>query len=107
MPKERVERNEEDLTRLYLTDIGRYPLLSRDDEVRLAQAIEHGNDARDSLERVQEPDGSTLSAARKRNLRRTARGGRSPGQRQTPNGLTPADLTGRRYPARRRPRRRG
>ena len=75
MPKERVERNEEDLTRLYLNDIGRYPLLSRDDEVRLAQAIEHGNDARDSLERVQEPDGSTLSAARKRNLRRTARGG--------------------------------
>jgi RNA polymerase sigma factor (sigma-70 family) len=75
VPKERVERNEEDLTRLYLNDIGRYPLLSGDDEVRLAQAIEHGNDARDSLERVQEPDGSTLSAARKRNLRRTARGG--------------------------------
>ena len=75
MPKERVERNEEDLTRLYLNDIGRYPLLTRDDEVRLAQAIEHGNDARDSLDMGQEPDGNTLSAARKRNLRRTARGG--------------------------------
>ncbi|MCH7547998.1 MAG: RNA polymerase subunit sigma-70, partial [Candidatus Krumholzibacteriota bacterium] len=32
MPKKRVERNEEDLTRLYLTDIGRYPLLTGDDE---------------------------------------------------------------------------
>ena len=40
MPKERVERDEEDLVRLYLTDIGQYPLLTKDDEVRLAQAIE-------------------------------------------------------------------
>ena len=37
MPKERVERDEEDLVRLYLTDIGQYPLLTKDDEVRLAQ----------------------------------------------------------------------
>ena len=36
----RVERDEEDLVRLYLTDIGQYPLLTKDDEVRLAQAIE-------------------------------------------------------------------
>ncbi len=42
MPKERVERDEEDLVRLYLTDIGQYPLLTKDDEVRLAQAIEGG-----------------------------------------------------------------
>ncbi|MGN6696165.1 MAG: sigma-70 factor domain-containing protein, partial [Aquihabitans sp.] len=40
MAKERVERDEEDLVRLYLTDIGQYPLLTKDDEVRLAQAIE-------------------------------------------------------------------
>ena len=38
--KERVERDEEDLVRLYLTDIGQYPLLTKDDEVRLAQQIE-------------------------------------------------------------------
>ena len=38
MAKERVERDEEDLVRLYLTDIGQYPLLTKDDEVRLAQA---------------------------------------------------------------------
>ena len=46
MPKERVERDEEDLVRLYLTDIGQYPLLTKDDEVRLAKAIEGGNEAR-------------------------------------------------------------
>ncbi|MXW88720.1 MAG: hypothetical protein F4Z54_04100, partial [Acidimicrobiaceae bacterium] len=28
--KERVERDEEDLVRLYLTDIGQYPLLTKD-----------------------------------------------------------------------------
>ena len=49
MPKERVERDEEDLVRLYLTDIGQYPLLTKDDEVRLAKAIEVGNEAATSL----------------------------------------------------------
>ena len=56
MRKERVERNEEDLVRLYLTDIGQYPLLTKDDEVRLAKAIEAGNDARLSIE----SDGGTV-----------------------------------------------
>src|SRR5438477_1325715 len=63
--KERVERDEEDLVRLYLTDIGQYPLLTKDDEVRLAQAIEGGNAARGELEK-----GSGLSATKKRELRR-------------------------------------
>ena len=45
LAKERVERDEEDLVRLYLTDIGQYPLLTKDDEVRLAQTIEGGRDA--------------------------------------------------------------
>ena len=45
MAKERVDRDEEDLVRLYLTDIGQYPLLTKDDEVRLAQAIENGNES--------------------------------------------------------------
>ena len=45
MAKERIERDDEDLVRLYLTDIGQYPLLTKDDEVRLAQAIEAGRDA--------------------------------------------------------------
>jgi hypothetical protein len=34
--KDRVERDEEDLVRLYLSDIGQYSLLTKDDEVRLA-----------------------------------------------------------------------
>ena len=52
--KERVERDEEDLVRLYLTDIGQYPLLTKDDEARLAQAIEDGNAARTELQRAEE-----------------------------------------------------
>ena len=41
LAKERVERDEEDLVRLYLTDIGQYPLLTKDDEVRLALSLIH------------------------------------------------------------------
>ena len=52
MAKERVERDEEDLVRLYLTDIGRYPLLTKEDEVRLAQAIEEGVAARTELDQA-------------------------------------------------------
>src|SRR5688572_18722428 len=69
--KERVERDEEDLVRLYLTDIGQYPLLTKEDEVRLAQEIEGGNDARSELD----AKGEKLSATRKRELRRTAQKG--------------------------------
>src|SRR3954470_24097532 len=71
VPKERVERDEEDLVRLYLTDIGQYPLLTKDDEVRLAQAIEAGDTAREEME----AGGKDLTAARKRDLRRSAREG--------------------------------
>src|SRR3954464_12761223 len=71
VPKERVERDEEDLVRLYLTDIGQYPLLTKDDEVRLAQAIEHGNEARVEMEAEAIP----LTAARKRELRKVVQGG--------------------------------
>ena len=70
MPKERVERDEEDLVRLYLTDIGQYPLLTKDDEVRLAQAIEKGVEARQKLESSEE-----VSAVEKRDLKRNARNG--------------------------------
>jgi RNA polymerase sigma factor (sigma-70 family) len=70
VPKERVERDEEDLVRLYLTDIGQYPLLTKDDEVRLAQLIEAGTEAREELETAE-----TVTAARKRELRRASRQG--------------------------------
>ena len=62
LPKERVERDEEDLVRLYLTDIGQYPLLTKDDEVRLAQAIEAGNLAQTELD----ASGKDITPARKR-----------------------------------------
>ena len=70
MPKVRVERDDEDLVRLYLTDIGQYPLLTKDDEVRLAQEIERGAAARAELE-----SGKPLSAVAKRELRRAGRRG--------------------------------
>ena len=72
MAKERVERDEEDLVRLYLTDIGQYPLLTKDDEVRLAQAIEAGVAARAEQENTKAKD---LTAAKKRELRRAVRAG--------------------------------
>jgi len=69
--KERAERQEEDLVRLYLTDIGQYALLTREDEVRLAQQIEIGVKARAELE---DPD-NDLSPSRKGDLRRKRRKG--------------------------------
>ena len=71
MAKERVERDDEDLVRLYLTDIGQYPLLTKDDEVRLAQAIEAGREAEAELaRRAQGPDpGQEAGAAARRPAR--------------------------------------
>ncbi len=71
VPKVRVERDEEDLVRLYLTDIGQYPLLTKDDEVRLAQTIEAGVAAAGEMEAA----GRALTPARKRELRRAVRQG--------------------------------
>ena len=70
MPKERVERDEEDLVRLYLTDIGQYPLLTKEDEVRLAQKIAKGVEAREKLSTSEE-----LTAKEKSDLKRLDRNG--------------------------------
>ncbi len=72
MAKERVERDEEDLVRLYLTDIGQYPLLTKDDEVRLAQAIEGRAQAEQELSKSSAKD---IPAARRRELKRMIRAG--------------------------------
>jgi RNA polymerase sigma factor (sigma-70 family) len=72
LAKERIERDEEDLVRLYLTDIGQYPLLTKDDEVRLAQAIEVGNEAREEYEAANKSD---LTVAKKRELRKAMQAG--------------------------------
>ena len=71
MAKDRVERDDEDLVRLYLTDIGQYTLLTKDDEVRLAKAIEAGKEAIESPRRRRQG----RHRPRKRELRRTARQG--------------------------------
>ena len=71
MAKERIERDEEDLVRLYLTDIGQYPLLTKEGEVRLAQQIEKGVEARSELD----GSGDKVAPARRRELRRSVRRG--------------------------------
>ncbi|MCE2525289.1 MAG: sigma-70 family RNA polymerase sigma factor [Acidimicrobiia bacterium] len=70
MARERVERDEEDLVRLYLTDIGQYTLLTKDDEVELAQKIEAGIEAREEL-----AVGKSLRPNRRVELRRLVREG--------------------------------
>ena len=70
MARERVERDEEDLVRLYLTDIGQYTLLTKDDEVELAQKIEAGVAAREELGTAK-----SLRPARRVELRRVAQEG--------------------------------
>jgi RNA polymerase sigma factor (sigma-70 family) len=59
-----------DSVRLYLDGIGQYPLLTKEDEIRLAQVIEIGRDAAAELQ-----DGPGLSPGRERELRRTVRSG--------------------------------
>ena len=52
MPRYRGHRgDDDDLVRLYLNDIGRHALLSREDENHLAELIEAGNEAAAELER--------------------------------------------------------
>ena len=49
MANDRGDRDDEDLVRLYLGEIGRHPLLTKDDEVELARSIEAGVAARARL----------------------------------------------------------
>jgi RNA polymerase sigma factor (sigma-70 family) len=64
----RSDAPDADSVRLYLDGIGHYPLLTKEDEIRLAQAIEAGRMAADEL-----AAGLPLSPARERELRRTMR----------------------------------
>jgi RNA polymerase sigma factor (sigma-70 family) len=66
----REDRDYEDLVRLYLEDVGQHDLLTKDDEIRLAQAIESGLEARTSLESLKKP-----TPTQRRQLRRTIREG--------------------------------
>jgi RNA polymerase sigma factor (sigma-70 family) len=66
----RDEHVDADLGQLYLRDVGQFPLLSKDDEVRLARQIEDGNLARTRLS-----TSISLDPDQERELRRTARRG--------------------------------
>jgi RNA polymerase sigma factor (sigma-70 family) len=66
----REERDYEDLVRLYLEDLGRHDLLTKDDEIRLAQQIEAGRDAAEQIATAKK-----LTPAKKRELRRQVRAG--------------------------------
>ena len=70
MAKDRIDRDEEDLVRLYLTDIGQYTLLTKDDEVRLAKAIEAGKIASEEMAAAKSP-----TATKRRELRKAIREG--------------------------------
>ena len=66
MAHRRTERVESDIVKLYLSEIGKYPLLDRSDELRLALAIETGHEATASLCST-----SNLSPARRKDLGRS------------------------------------
>jgi RNA polymerase sigma factor (sigma-70 family) len=66
----REDRDYEDLVRLYLEDVGRHNLLTKDDEIRLAQAIETGTAANERLETAKK-----LTPTQKRGLKREIRQG--------------------------------
>ncbi len=70
MPNKRVAHPEEDLVRLYLNEVGKHGLLTREDEVRLAQAVEAGLAARAELA----TDGE-IGPSRQRQLSRLVREG--------------------------------
>src|ERR1700722_13668097 len=70
MAKARSLTGEQDLVRLYLDGIGQYPLLTKDDEVRLSQAIESGREAAAEISTAE-----VVSPTRKRELRRLRRAG--------------------------------
>jgi RNA polymerase sigma factor (sigma-70 family) len=70
VPNQHAAQPEEDLVRLYLNDIGKYDLLTKDDEARLAQQIEAARQARGELAGSQQ-----ISPSRQRQLRRLVRDG--------------------------------
>ncbi len=67
----RTERDNEDLVRLYLEDIGRHQLLTKEDEARLAQDIEAGKAAQETRDSVDKG----LTRTEKRDLQRLVRKG--------------------------------
>jgi DNA-directed RNA polymerase sigma subunit (sigma70/sigma32) len=81
-PNRCFQSPQQDLVPLYLTDVGRHPLLTKDDEVRLAQVVQAGREAHTELAAV----GAT-SSARVRELRRVVRAGEAAAETFTNSNL--------------------
>jgi RNA polymerase sigma factor (sigma-70 family) len=64
------EAKDQDLVRLYLDEVGRYPLLTKDDEARLGQLVQAGQEAKVTLDST-----STLPPGQRRALARAVRAG--------------------------------
>jgi RNA polymerase sigma factor (sigma-70 family) len=64
------DERDQDLVRMYLDEIGRYPLLTKSDEARLGQLVQAGAEARAELE-----VGAAGPPARRRDLRAAVRAG--------------------------------
>jgi RNA polymerase sigma factor (sigma-70 family) len=67
--KRRATNDDHDLVRLYLNDAGQYPLLTKDDEARLAQEIEAGRTARAMLDDEKKKPTPTERRALRRRVR--------------------------------------
>jgi RNA polymerase sigma factor (sigma-70 family) len=85
-------RTSEDLVALYLRDVGRSPLLTKADEVRLAQAIEAGAPARQALA------AGDLSPLRRAELTRRVREGERAYRTFVESNLRLVISVARRYP---------
>ncbi len=72
MSEDRGDREQQDLVRLYLRDIGKYPLLTKQDEVRLSQRVEAGIEAAQAL-----ASGGVDDAGERARLRRIVRRGQT------------------------------
>ncbi|MDQ6837152.1 MAG: sigma-70 family RNA polymerase sigma factor [Actinomycetota bacterium] len=69
MAQKKLEAGDQDLVRLYLDGVGQYPLLTKDDEVRLAKVIEDGQAAQTAMAT------GSVTPAERRTLRRRERAG--------------------------------
>jgi RNA polymerase sigma factor (sigma-70 family) len=65
----RNETHDDDLVRLYLDNIGRYPLLTKEGEWRLSRLIQEGREAQEQLDKL------PARSPRRRELARTAKRG--------------------------------
>jgi RNA polymerase primary sigma factor len=86
--------DDEDLVRLYLRDIGRHPLLTKDDEVHLAKLIEAGAAARAALDAA-----GLAPSAQKAALRRTVKRGAAAERRFVESNLRLVVSIAKRYQA--------